>query len=59
MKFITSRKELREAYESTHDVAVQKEMRSIDPHSKRFIERSPFVFIGSQDSSGNGDVSLK
>ena len=59
MNFITTREELRTAFESTHDVAIQKELRLIDTHSRRFIERSPFVFIGSQDGSGNADVSPK
>lgn len=59
MKFVTSAEELREAFGSTHDVAIKKELRFIDPHSRRFIERSPFVFIGSQGDDGNGDVSPK
>ena len=59
MKYITSREELRAAFEPTHDVAIRKELRVIDPHSRRFIERSPFVFIGSQDREGNADVSPK
>lgn len=59
MKFISSQDELRENFEDTHEVAVQKELRFIDAHSRRFIEHSPFVFIGSQNSLGNGDVSPK
>lgn len=59
MKYISSRKELREAFDATHDIAVRKELRFIDPHSKRFIENAPFVFIGSQNLTGNGDVSPK
>ena len=59
MEYITSRQELRDAFGATHEVAIKKELNFIDPHSKRFIENSPFVFIGSQDQSGNGDVSPK
>ncbi len=59
MKFITSREQLNDVFEQTHDVAVHKELRAIDAHARRFIERSPFVFIGSQDGSGNADVSPK
>lgn len=59
MEFITSQSELRDVFEQVHDVALRKELRKIDPHARRFIERSPFVFIGSQDSSGNADVSPK
>lgn len=59
MEYITSREELRDAFEATHEVAIKKELKFIDPHSKRFIEHSPFVFIGSQDRAGHGDVSPK
>ncbi|MBV0911069.1 pyridoxamine 5'-phosphate oxidase family protein [Anianabacter salinae] len=59
MKFVTSRQELRDAFEPAHDVAIRKQLRSIDVHSRRFIERSPFVLIGSQGGSGTGDVSPK
>ncbi|QHQ35812.1 pyridoxamine 5'-phosphate oxidase family protein [Algicella marina] len=59
MKFVESRDELRNAFEATHEVAVQKQLLRIDGHSRRFIEKSPFVFIGSQNSSGRGDVSPK
>ncbi len=59
MEFVTSQEELRAAFAPSHEVAVQKELRFVDAHSRRFIERSPFVFIASQDNSGNGDVSPK
>lgn len=59
MQFVTSREELRAAFKPTHEVAVQKELRRIDGHARRFIEKSPFVFIGSQDGTGKGDVSPK
>ncbi|WP_068115398.1 pyridoxamine 5'-phosphate oxidase family protein [Tropicimonas marinistellae] len=59
MEFVKSRRELREAFDPTHEVAIKKQLPFIDPHSKRFIEHSPFVFIGSQDCDGNGDVSPK
>ena len=59
MDYITSREELRSAFKATHDVAIRKELKSIDTHSRRFIEKSSFLLIGSQDASGNGDVSPK
>jgi PPOX class probable FMN-dependent enzyme len=59
MDYITTREELRSAFEATHDVAIRKVLRSIDRHSRGFIEKSPFLLIGSQDGSGNGDVSPK
>ena len=59
MNYITSREELRSAFEATHEVAIRKELSLIDEHSRRFIEKCPFLLIGSQDASGNGDVSPK
>ncbi|MEX0954279.1 MAG: pyridoxamine 5'-phosphate oxidase family protein [Rhizobiaceae bacterium] len=59
MDFITTRDELRTHYKATHDVAVKKELRFLDPHARNFLSRSPFVLIGSQDSSGNADVTPK
>lgn len=59
MDYITSKDQLREAFEDVHDVAVRKELRLIDEHARRFIARSPFVFVGSQDGNGNADVSPK
>jgi PPOX class probable FMN-dependent enzyme len=57
--FITSREQLSDVFGETHDVAVRKVMQSLDEHCRRFISRSPFVLIGSQDAAGNADVSPK
>lgn len=59
MEFITTREELRSLYKAPQERAVQKELRSIDPHSRDFIAKSPFLLIGTQDADGNGDVSPK
>lgn len=59
MKYITSQEQLRDVFDKTHDVAIRKELTGIDAHSRRFIEKSPFVFIGSQDGKGSADVSPK
>lgn len=59
MEYIKTREQLRNAFEATHDVAIRKVLRFIDGHSRNFIEKSPFLLIGSQDASGNGDVSPK
>lgn len=59
MDFITTRDELRTHYKATHDVAVKKELRFLDPHARKFLSRSPFVLIGSQDGAGNADVTPK
>lgn len=59
MEYITSIDQLSAVFDETHEVAIQKELRVIDTHSRRFIERAPFVCIGSQDANGNADVSPK
>jgi PPOX class probable FMN-dependent enzyme len=59
MDYVTTREQLRSAYDATHDVAVRKVLHALDAHARRFIERSPFLLIGSQDAAGHGDVSPK
>ena len=59
MDFVTSREELRAHYRPASEGALKKEMRRLDPHSRNFIARSPFVLIGSTDGNGNADVTPK
>ena len=59
MQFLTNRDELRTLYKSPGDGAVRKELRALDPHSKGFLAKSPFVLIGSSDGNGNSDVTPK
>jgi uncharacterized protein len=59
MKFVESREELRALYKTPGDNAVRKELRFLDSHAKNFIARSPFLLIGSQDATGNADVTPK
>ncbi|MEX2518881.1 MAG: pyridoxamine 5'-phosphate oxidase family protein [Paracoccaceae bacterium] len=59
MKFIETRKELRELYAAPSELVVRKQLAALDPHSKRFLTKSPFVLIGSQGASGHGDVTPK
>ena len=59
MDFITTREQLRSLYRAPGDGAVRKELRQLDPHARRFLERSPFVLIGTQDREGHADVSPK
>lgn len=59
MKFVTTCEELRAVYKPAAERSLRKEMRKLDKHSRNFIERSPFVLIGSQDGRGNGDVTPK
>ncbi|APH73764.1 pyridoxamine 5'-phosphate oxidase family protein [Aquibium oceanicum] len=57
MKFIETHDELREIYREPSEGAVRKELRLLEEHSKRFLSKSPFVLIGSQDDAGNADVT--
>ena len=59
MQFLNSCDELRTLYKSPGDGAVRKELRALDPHSKGFLAKSPFVLIGSSDGNGNADVTPK
>ena len=59
MKFVETLEELREGYAAVHDIALRKELRALDAHARNFIEKCPFVLIGSSDGKGNGDVTPK
>ena len=57
MEFVTSREELRRLYKAPGERPIQKELRLLDRHAKAFIEKSPFLLIGSSDGKGNADVT--
>ena len=59
MEYIKNRAELRALYREPGDGAVRKELRRLDGHARNFLDRSPFVLIGTQDDAGNADVSPK
>jgi PPOX class probable FMN-dependent enzyme len=59
MDFITTHEQLRSIYKTPGATAVRKELRRLDEHCRVFIERSPFVLIGSSDRDGNADVTPK
>lgn len=48
---------LRGLFSATHDIAIKKCLNHIDRHARAFIERSPFVCIGTQSKEGTADVS--
>ena len=54
---VRSESDLRSLFSATHDVAVKKCLKFIDEHARAFIERSPFVCIGTQSNHGSADVS--
>ena len=49
--------ELRKAFPATHDIAIKKCLNHIDTYARAFIERSPFLCIGTQTDDGRADVS--
>ena len=59
MEYIKNRAELRALYREPGEGAVRKELRRLDGHARNFLDRSPFVLIGTQDDAGNADVSPK
>ncbi|MCE9650358.1 MAG: pyridoxamine 5'-phosphate oxidase family protein [Parvibaculum sp.] len=48
---------LRTVYSKPSSGAVDKQLSSLDPHSRRFIELSPFLCIGTSRPDGLADVS--
>jgi uncharacterized protein len=54
---ITDEQTLRGMFEATHDLAAVKCLNKLDRHSQDFIRRSPFICIGTQNTSGKADVS--
>lgn len=54
---VSSESDLRSAFSATHDIAIKKCLDHVDEHARAFIERSPFVCIGTQSSQGAADVS--
>lgn len=48
---------LRAMFPATHDLAIQKCLSALDLHARAFIQRAPFLCIGTQDAEGKADVS--
>ncbi|MBP0617320.1 pyridoxamine 5'-phosphate oxidase family protein [Jiella mangrovi] len=59
MSAITTSEALRALYGEPQELAVTKEMRRLDSHARRFLEKSPFVLIGSSAPGRLPDVSPK
>jgi uncharacterized protein len=49
--------EVREIYPRPEGVAVQKRWRKLDRFMRAFIERSPFLCLGTANAAGKADVS--
>ena len=56
---ISSKEDLHALLGEPSERAVKKEMASLDEHCRNFIERSPFLLMGTSNTSGQCDVSPK
>jgi PPOX class probable FMN-dependent enzyme len=56
---ITDRAALRELVGTPSERAVRKQLAVLDPHCQAFIQRSPFVLLGTSSRQGRCDVSPK
>jgi uncharacterized protein len=56
---LTSVAELRELVGEPSERAVRKQLAALDSHCRAFIERSPFMLLGTSASNGRCDVSPK
>ena len=54
---ITDEHALRGLFQPTHTLAALKCLDALDKHAQAFIERSPFLCIGTQNLDGKADVS--
>jgi len=53
----TTAEQLRAALGSPVDLAVRKALPKLDKYCRAFIERSPFLSLGTANAAGKGDVS--
>lgn len=54
---ITDEHALRSLFPATHELAIVKCQDKLDKHAQAFIQRSPFVCIGTQNLADKADVS--
>lgn len=54
---IASEAALREVFPPVHDLARRKSLTRLERHSRSFIERAPFLCLGTQAGDGTADVS--
>lgn len=56
---VTSADELRAMIGEPSEIALRKQVATIDVHCREFIGRSPFVLLATSDGAGRCDVSPK
>ncbi|MEP3430788.1 MAG: pyridoxamine 5'-phosphate oxidase family protein [Roseibium sp.] len=54
---ITDEDALRDLYPDTHELAALKSLTLLDEHAQTFINRSPFLCLGTHNADGKADVS--
>lgn len=54
---VKDEQDLRSGFSATHGIALDKCMDHLDKHAKDFVNRSPFMCIGTQSVDGTADVS--
>ena len=54
---VTSMDEVRDIIGAPSEMALRKELSSLDQHCRAFIAQSPFVLVGTAGASGRCDVS--
>ena len=54
---LVSEDDLRRIYKQPAKAVVAKTFPHLDPHSRRYLELSPFFCLGSSQEGGMGDVS--
>ncbi len=54
---VTDEKSLRALFPATHTLAALKSQSKLDKHARDFIQRSPFLCLGTQNLDGKADVS--
>ena len=57
MTHITTEEELRQVYEAPKGRSLTKQMGTLEKHSRRFIELSPFLVLSSTGPDGLGDTT--
>jgi len=57
MNELTTPEAVRAHYSEPHPLAVQKEIRRLDEHCRRFIAAAPFIVLATSDSDGRCDAT--
>ena len=56
---VTSEEQFRAVLGNPSSLVLRKEIPALDSHARAFIERSPFVLLGTSDAEGSMDISPK